>query len=339
MSNVLSVKAPLEFALQTDKRTTFACMQKRRNVGENRKTTMSASEAPPVASDGNAIVEYEGNEERLLPPPQSWFGGDDVPDEANTIEEHSDQQEDTASSPTLPTPTPIDAEDKPPLESSSKLMLSVGAPRKAPSWSELSSQVLPAAAKELLSASMHRVLYTARISYALGKWHRRYSDLGNPMTGYYRSDLKLPPFSSLPWVDRQLVREWRTIASSENLEWTADHYHDEDEDNDDEQFDQARTLIPKPLSRPRWQKADLCQECRRPFGPTLLRHHCRLCGKSYCQAHSNHSHKLPHLGYDPAVPERVCSHCKDALNEQTLAERIAVSVCDSFPSSLIPGFV
>ena len=84
-------------------------------------------------------------------------------------------------------------------------------------------------------------------------------------------------------------------------------------------------LVPQPHVRPVWQKADNCHACHRPFGPTLLRHHCRLCGKSYCHAHSSYSHKLPHLGYDPDVAERVCDGCKRRLVEHNLAERVAVS--------------
>jgi hypothetical protein len=194
---------------------------------------------------------------------------------------------------------------------------SIGAPRRAPSWKELSSQVLPAAAKELLSSSMRRILHTARLSYAKGRWHRNYSDLGNPSVGYFRKDLNLPPFSSLPWIDRQLVQEWRTIGETT-------------EEDDEDDFEKARTLVPQTLQRPKWRKADICQTCRKPFGPTLLRHHCRLCGYSFCHSHSNQTHQLPHLGYDPMVPERVCLSCKAAVKEQNLAERVAVSIALCF---------
>jgi hypothetical protein len=174
---------------------------------------------------------------------------------------------------------------------------------------------LPAAAQELLSTSLRRVLHTARISYARGRWHRRYSDLGNNAGGYFRiSSVEddLPPFSSLNWVDRQLVKEWRTVC------WG------EDGEEDDDDFTRARTLVPQPHPRPVWAKADNCHACHKPFGPTLLRHHCRLCGKSFCHSHSSYSHKLPHLGYDPDVPERVCDGCKRRLVEHNLAERVAV---------------
>lgn len=261
------------------------------------------------------------SEDQLLPPPHSWFGEDEKlvhvekkvqtreNQQASTIDDNkharprSEKENSIVSSSEDVSPLP-----QPRLSSIS----SVGAPTKAPSWRELSSQVLPAAAKELLSSSMRRVVHTACLSYAKGRWHRNYSEIGNPHAGYFRTDLTLPPFSSLPWIDRQLVQEWRTIGG-------------EVEDDDECHFENARTLVPQPVPRPKWQRADICQTCRKPFGPTLLRHHCRLCGNSFCHPHSNQSHSLPHLGYDPHVPERVCLGCMHGLNQQQLAERLAVS--------------
>ncbi|CAB9523288.1 Sn1-specific diacylglycerol lipase [Seminavis robusta] len=224
----------------------------------------------------------------------------------------------------------------------------------SPSWKEISSQVLPTAAKELLSSSMRRICYTARLSYSNTRWHRKYSDIGNNTGGYFQPDyaslnlsnnnnsnsqpqqplpLDLPPFSSLPWVDRQMVREWRTYLPEEAflnnqkqlqpqiMNDNSNKSSDEDADVDD--FNRARTLVPQPIQRPMWQKADICHECLKPFGPTRLRHHCRLCGFSFCHLHSGQVHRLPHLGYDPDVPERVCDPCKRGLLAQNLAERIA----------------
>ena len=94
-------------------------------------------------------------------------------------------------------------------------------------------------------------------------------------------------------------------------------------DEEDFDFEHARTIVPKPLPRPTWQKSDACWECMKPFGPTRLRHHCRFCGKSFCQTHSSFSQRLPHLGYHPDVPERVCDACHTILEEQNLAERVA----------------
>jgi hypothetical protein len=202
--------------------------------------------------------------------------------------------------------------------------LVVGNTRPSPSWKEISSQVLPAAAKELLSSSFRRLYYTAKISYARGRWHRKYSDMGQNAGGFSIASSstlelpphlsELPPFSSLSWIDRQLVREWRTYLPETP---------EDSMENEDFEFEQARTLVPSPIPRPVWKNADVCFSCHKPFGPVRLRHHCRSCGRSFCQDHSLSNHRLPHLGYDHDVPERVCDSCKRALEEQNLAERVA----------------
>ena len=159
----------------------------------------------------------------------------------------------------------------------------------------------------------------------------------------------LPPFSCLNWVDRQLVKEWRTcdnynlhdpvmntnnnsenIDTTTNVEISAATKKEEDmDDNMEEQFLQAKILIPQPHTRPPRETATSCYACRKIFCPLNPRHHCRLCGRSYCHAHSRWSHKLPHLNYDSFVPERVCFPCKSFLEENNLAERIAWRVARS----------
>ena len=266
----------------------------------------------------------------------------------------------------------------------------VGAPYPSPSWKEISSQVLPSAARELLSSSLHRLCHTARLSYTLTtKWQSQYRELSNPLArGYFRESLKdssnnnnttttLPPFSSLPWMERQMVKEWRTfhrasaternetlhsiqqheqqlhqrgvendshaaslddslvlsfesmsdddhttnasLTADQDLENAITPHHEDPDDEDD--FARARTLVPTPMTRPTWQNSEMCHACYKPFGPTRLRHHCRQCGRSFCQAHSAGVHDLPHLAYQ--VPERVCDDCKIELAEHDLAERVA----------------
>ena len=267
----------------------------------------------------------------------------------------------------------------------------VGSPSPSPSWKEVTSQVLPAAAREILSTSLQRFCHTARLSYAITtEWRDEYRELGNPTRGYFRnyssSSDDLPPFSSLPWVERQMVQEWRTYNNGITINNTQvpspneqqlptihtdeknnenrsnsmtdslsssdswgderilhDRLHDSGQTNDDEEdedeFVRARTLVPKPMGRPTWQHADTCFACYKPFGPTRLRHHCRLCGHSFCQLHSSHSYPLPHLGYK--VPERVCDDCHVRLTEHDLAERVAwrLARCrDLTEESLCPYF-
>jgi hypothetical protein len=195
-------------------------------------------------------------------------------------------------------------------------------------------------------------------------------------------------FTNLPWIERQLVHEWRTyewtingsLAGSECFEssfcleasgelvehdnrscklpnpyiddlqmedFATDVEESKDaskivsEDDDEEEFNQvdaceyerARTLAPRPLPRPEWEHATSCYICHRTFGPTLHRHHCRRCGHSYCNTHSNYFHQLPHLGYDRDVRERVCRGCKVVLDSRDLEERVAVSNCIQLTTS------
>jgi FYVE zinc finger len=261
---------------------------------------------------------------KFIPPPHSWFGKDGNRDEIeldendnSTYEERQidDKATNDNQSFSIGCNEEISSIQKSYIVGDISDIAAVGAPRKSPSWRELSSQVLPTAAKELLSTSIYRLIHAARLTYAKGRWKRDYSDLGNPYIGYFRGDdLCLPSFSSLPWVDRQLVREWRTIGQAG--------------DDDDEEFNRARTLVPEIMQRQPWKKRENCFVCRKPFGPALLRHHCRMCGNSFCHEHSRQSHPLHHLGYDPNVPERVCLECKTNLSEQNLSERIAVSYND-----------
>jgi hypothetical protein len=281
----------------------------------------------------NSHQEEESVDEQLMPAPSSWFENsppaactneikpnksqDEIEKEEEESRESQDDERDTEVSGFK---VPVNPDHYAPVQA-------VGHTHPSPSWREISSQVLPAAARELLSSSLRRIYYTARLSYARGRWHRKYSDIGNNTGGFSlsSSDLELPAhiselpsFSSLPWIDRQLVKEWRTFlpGTAEDSEGHADFDFDFD-------FDRARTLVPNPIPKPVWQKSDVCHECHKPFGPTRLRHHCRLCGHSFCQQHSALAHSLPHLGYDPHVQERVCDGCKRIMTDQNLAERLA----------------
>ena len=268
----------------------------------------------------------------LLPPPSSWFYREEEHTEpAWNVSDMSQQQQQQQQQHTIQkndTTTVLRRIDEPgsprrsvaPPKTVSVLVSvsMIASPRQAPSWTEISTQLLPAAAKELLQNSLHQLVYTARVSYAKGRWTRKYSDIYNQGGGYHSEHLQHPgkvtlsSFSSLNWVDRQLVQEWRTVSTAPS---------GTTEEDQDEDFEHARTLVPPPMEPPLWQKADLCCACRHPFGPILLRHHCRMCGKSYCQAHSSQSHLLPQLGFE--VQERVCESCKEHLQEQALAERVA----------------
>ena len=294
-------------------------------ISDTTPETMASTTFVSDSLENSFQDDYESEDEPLVPPPSSWFensypltcseaaSAKDTPsvaDETNVIE--AADEESTNSS----TEMPVNPTNYAPTEA-------VGHTHPSPSWKEISSQVLPAAAKELLTSSLRRISYTARISYSKGRWHRKYSDIGNNAGGYNLSDSnlelpdtlsELPPFSSLPWIDRQLVKEWRTYLPDTPEEM---------EENEDFDFERARALVPNSVPRPKWQKQDVCNDCHKPFGPTRLRHHCRRCGYSFCQSHSSTTHRLPHLGYDPDVSERVCDGCKRTLDNQNLAERVA----------------
>jgi len=232
----------------------------------------------------------------------------------------------------------------------------------------------------------------------------------------------LPPFSCLPWTDRQLVSEWRTINEEGvecetlrdaalklrslnhamvrkrrqrqlevknkqkidqdrnqkgrqyqrrtvgSIRWKASNNdelgseydvkseideHDDDDDDycdisNDNDYEIARTLIPSPYPAPQFQNADYCQStypnvCPIIFGNTTnLRHHCRSCGRSFCNAHCSSRHRLPHFGYNPQIPERVCEICKEQLELRDLMERATWKVCrvrDFIAGNLTPYFV
>jgi hypothetical protein len=305
-------------------------------------TSILTSETfPSHGVERDSDIEEE-SEEEFVPAPLSWFEQEEPEDEnknAVTNRPSSDTLHDKEAPRVVAEPTSPVYSYSPPAKSHTRRrsprVTAIGAPLPSPSWKEISSQVLPSAARELLSSSVHRIVHTARLSYARGRWSRKYSEIGNNAAGYYRfsscssgtmADLppylqELPPFSSLPWVDRQLVQEWRTYSPQNSSD--DDGEYDDDPEAEEMDFDRARTLVPMPIQRPVWAKSELCLDCHKPFGPTRLRHHCRLCGYSFCQSHSSYSHSLPHLSYDPEVPERVCDSCKAVLLEQNLAERVA----------------
>lgn len=214
--------------------------------------------------------------------------------------------------------------------------------RPAPSWYELSRDVVPAAARELWETSVHVLTRTTRLGYAKARWKRQYSEMQSTTFArgyqyyYYHNQSNststpLPRFSSLPWVDRQLVAEWRTYgrkihttsnaAITTNTTTSPDIVAVPEEDEEEMEFATARTLVPTLQPRPIWKTDDACAICRRGFGPTQLRHHCRNCGNSVCGTHSPYTHPLPHLGY--TIPERACVDCHAMLVQQDLAERVA----------------
>lgn len=149
-------------------------------------------------------------------------------------------------------------------------------------------------------------------------------------------------FTALPWIERQLVNEWRTYDwTHSSKSSTSEGEELEYDEIDAGEYERARTLAPRPLPQPEWELASSCYSCNRSFNATLHRHHCRRCGHSYCSAHSNYSHRLPHLGFDGDVAERVCKRCKVVLDSRDLEERVVwrLARCrDYLAGNLTPYF-
>lgn len=64
---------------------------------------------------------------------------------------------------------------------------------------------------------------------------------------------------------------------------------------------------------PRWKLDKKCHICTLKFSYFKSRHHCRNCGESVCNTHSNRRLPLRHFGLD--APQRVCILCYDDLRE------------------------
>lgn len=58
---------------------------------------------------------------------------------------------------------------------------------------------------------------------------------------------------------------------------------------------------------PEWTDSPFCCRCNDSFSLTLRKHHCRRCGRTFCQACSSKNAPLPDLGVYEAV--RVCEGC------------------------------
>lgn len=68
---------------------------------------------------------------------------------------------------------------------------------------------------------------------------------------------------------------------------------------------------------PEWSDSPHCVRCNVPFGLLLRKHHCRRCGRTFCQDCSGKQMALPEMGLYEEV--RVCEGCfADRFAERTL---------------------
>lgn len=124
-------------------------------------------------------------------------------------------------------------------------------------------------------------------------------------------DLIIDDNANNNYNSNSIITNTSKIESNIEIEsMISDGIDDDDIILDSEDFDHACTLVPKPIAREVFQKSENCYTCNKLLGPTLLWHHCHLCGYLLCQIHSSYTHKLPHPGYDAIIPERVCDNCK-----------------------------
>lgn len=96
-------------------------------------------------------------------------------------------------------------------------------------------------------------------------------------------------------------------------------------------------LVPGPSSPPEWTDSPTCERCRESFGIVNRKHHCRQCGRTFCQECSSKSLPLPLFGL--TEPVRVCETCYATLknpsatkannsNNSDIEKAIALSLKD-----------
>ncbi|KAI9145260.1 hypothetical protein BKA69DRAFT_1050319 [Paraphysoderma sedebokerense] len=70
---------------------------------------------------------------------------------------------------------------------------------------------------------------------------------------------------------------------------------------------QGKAIMIETAIAPEWTDSAVCERCRTQFTFTLRKHHCRACGKTFCQSCSSKNISLPHFGVTQEV--RVCDGC------------------------------
>jgi len=73
------------------------------------------------------------------------------------------------------------------------------------------------------------------------------------------------------------------------------------------------------------EEIDNCLKCNIPFGVMTRRHHCRICGKIFCQNCSNHKVTMP----ASAKPVRACDNCFSQNTTKPDWRRLSVSSTSS----------
>eukprot|EP00667_Euglena_gracilis_P020246 EG_transcript_21880 len=69
--------------------------------------------------------------------------------------------------------------------------------------------------------------------------------------------------------------------------------------------------VPKSCAQPTWTRDELvhfCGCCQKEFGLLIRKHHCRYCGKVFCDECTRFRAKIPHMGIHDMV--RICEYCR-----------------------------
>lgn len=85
--------------------------------------------------------------------------------------------------------------------------------------------------------------------------------------------------------------------------------------------EEAAYALTKIFTPPTFVEASYCFKCERRFGFSLLRHHCRNCGKSFCNQHSSQRRRILHRAITVAV--RVCDQCADGIDNVTQNDELS----------------
>lgn len=101
----------------------------------------------------------------------------------------------------------------------------------------------------------------------------------------------------------------------------------------------ALFALEKYFTAPPFEELSACRACHKPFNLTLFRHHCRHCGRSFCDEHSKERRRIFRFGL--VQPVRVCGGCSASIDEIHRRDRLIWKECRTnayFADRLIPYF-
>jgi len=88
-----------------------------------------------------------------------------------------------------------------------------------------------------------------------------------------------------------------------------------------------------PSEPPLFENNKVCSFCGAAFTLVKRKHHCRMCGKTACDACSMKEAPIPAFGAGFAQPVRVCNSCYDQLTRPTATKSSPASASAAAPAS------